>query len=354
VPDEEAGGVEGAGRLVGGTGGGDDGESVVWDDAEGGVVVGVVAERSEVLLTVGEDVGRIQLPRASKPSGQLSEGGADDDGDGDELPGLVVEGVDVGVSVVGDGDGEELPGLVVGRIQLPKGSKPSGQLSEGGVDDDGDGDELPGLVVEGVDVGVSVVDDGDDEELPVLVVGRIQLPRASKPSGQLSEGGVDDDGDDDELPGSVVEGVDVGVSVVDDWDDEEVPGLVVVGRMQFPRASKPSGQLAGLEEGGTLVDGGELVGDVSDDGGVVVAEELVDGGSVFVEGSVVGGDVASDGEELVGGLELDEQRPSITPRGPQGSSGGEVVGAGVEVGSGVEVDPSWRGGFFLNARERRT
>jgi hypothetical protein len=230
----------------------------------------------------------------------------------EELSGLVVEGVDV--SVVGDGDGEELPGLVVGRIQLPRRSKPSGQLLEGGVDDAGGGEELPGLVVEGVDV--SVVGDGDGEELPGLVVGRIQLPRRSKPSGQLLEGGVDDAGGGEELPGPVVEGVDVGVSVVDDGDDEELPGLVVVGRRQLPRRSTPSGQLAGLEEGGILVDGGELVGDVSDDGEVVVAEGLVDGGSVFVgsvEGLVVGGDVASDGVadvELGPGVEA----PGAPPR----------------------------------------
>jgi hypothetical protein len=227
------------------------GDGVSDGESEGGVI-SVVNGRSGVPLTAGEDVGRIQLPRRSKPSAQLSEGGVDE-----ELSGLVVEGVDV--SVVGDGDGEELPGLVVGRIQLPRRSKPSGQLLEGGVDDAGGGEELPGPVVEGVDVGVSVVDDGDDEELP---------------------------------------------------------GLVVVGRRQLPRRSTPSGQLAGLEEGGILVDGGELVGDVSDDGEVVVAEGLVDGGSVFVgsvEGLVVGGDVASDGVadvELGPGVEA----PGAPPR----------------------------------------
>ena len=236
----------------------------------GGEEVGVGADDEDpgfgglegvMLLTAGEDVGRIQWPKTSKIPGQVTEEDVDEDGNGEELSGLGVEGVE------DDEDDEELSG------QLPRRSKPTGQLI-GGADDDGDGDELPGLLVEGVDVGVSVVVDGDEEELPG------QLPRRSKPSGQLI-GGADDDDDDDELPGLLVEGVDVGVSVV---GDEELPELLV-GGLQLPRrASKPE-QLSGLEE--ALVEVGVVVG-----------------GSVFV-GVVLGGDV--EGEELGSGEEIRQE-----------------------------------------------
>ena len=275
-------------------------------------------EELPVSVVEGVDVvgGKIQLPRRSKPSGQLFEGVDDDDGGAEELPVLDIEGVDVGVSVVGDNDGDrgadELPvlvvegvELVVGRIQLPRGSKPSGQLF-GGVEDEVDGEEFPELVGEGVDVRVSVVGDEDDEELPELVVGRIQLPRRSKPSGQLFGGGVDDDVGGEELPELVGEDVDVAVSVVGDEDDEELP-VLLVGRIQLPRRSKPSGQFVGPE---VLVDGEELVDEVSDDGGLVVAEELVDGGLVLVErdeGLVVEEDDASE-VEVEARKRLDKKR----------------------------------------------
>jgi hypothetical protein len=64
---------------------------------------------SDVLLTAGEEGSAIQLPRTSK----RQVGVVDDDGDGEELAGLVVEDVDVGVSEEGEDDEYELPGSVV-------------------------------------------------------------------------------------------------------------------------------------------------------------------------------------------------------------------------------------------------
>ena len=115
------------------------------------VVVEVVTGVSEVLLTGGEEVDETQLPRRS--SRQL--GGMDVVPDGEELAGVVVVDVDVGVSVVGDEDDEELPKSVVEDVGVVVGVEEE-EEEEGGSLVDGVG------VVDGVsdDEGVVLVDGG--------------------------------------------------------------------------------------------------------------------------------------------------------------------------------------------------
>lgn len=184
-------------------------------------VVEVVAGVSEVLLTGGEEVDKIQLPRRS--TRQL--GGMDEVGEGEELGGVVVGGVDVGVSVVGDEDGEELPGSVVEGVDVEVGV-------EVGVEEEGG----------------SLVDGGDDDGGVEVLAGGLELdehrPRAMPTGPQGSTGGVEvgvgevvDGVSDDEgvvlvdggsvLVGSV-EGLVVGDVVPGGVEDEEVePGVVV-------------------------------------------------------------------------------------------------------------------------------
>lgn len=94
----------------------------------------------------------MQLPRTSK----RQVGVVDDDGEGEELAGLVVEGVDVGVSEEGDEDGDELPGSVVEGVgDVVEGHEEEGEeLVDGGGVVDGVSDD------EGVVVAGELVDGG--------------------------------------------------------------------------------------------------------------------------------------------------------------------------------------------------
>ena len=127
----------------------EDGESVGVEDGDDAVgVVEVVTGVSEVLLlTGGEEDDETQSPK--RFSRQL--GGMDVVAGGGELVGVVVGGVDVGVSVVGDDD-EELPGSVVVDVGVVVGDEE---------------EEEGGSLVDGV----GVVDDVSDDEGVVLVDG---------------------------------------------------------------------------------------------------------------------------------------------------------------------------------------
>lgn len=128
----------------------EDGESVGVEDGDDAVgVVEVVTGVSEVLLlTGGEEDDETQSPK--RFSRQL--GGMDVVAGGGELVGVVVGGVDVGVSVVGDDDDEELPGSVVVDVGVVVGDEE---------------EEEGGSLVDGV----GVVDDVSDDEGVVLVDG---------------------------------------------------------------------------------------------------------------------------------------------------------------------------------------
>jgi hypothetical protein len=131
-------------------------------------VVEVVTEVSEVLLTGGEEVDKIQSPRTST----MQLGGMDDVGDGEELGGVVVGGVDVEVSVVGEEDGEELPGVVVEGVDVEVGDEEEGgSLVDGGGVVDGGSDDEGVELVDGGSVFVGLVLDDvvpggvEDEEV---------------------------------------------------------------------------------------------------------------------------------------------------------------------------------------------
>ena len=201
------------------------GEDAEDDDEDGVGVVEVVTGVSEVLLTAGEEVDS-QLPR--RPSRQVR--GVDDvevlivgDGDDEELAGLVVDGVDVGVSVEGDEVVEELPGSVVegvddvevsvvgeeeGVVLVDGGGVVDGVSDDEGVDVAGelvDGGSVLVVSVEGLVVGGEVALDGvEDEEvgsvgrrfrqgkkeIMVYLPGVVEVPLPAKisPSTSLKSG----------------------------------------------------------------------------------------------------------------------------------------------------------------------
>jgi hypothetical protein len=96
----------------------------------------------------------------------------DDVGDGEELGGVVVGGVDVEVSVVGEEDGEELPGVVVEGVDVEVGDEEEGgSLVDGGGVVDGGSDDEGVELVDGGSVFVGLVLDDvvpggvEDEEV---------------------------------------------------------------------------------------------------------------------------------------------------------------------------------------------